>query len=152
MKNRTEKKSHEQRKVCRIIDANLNRSREGLRVCEEVVRFIFDDAQLTKNLRKLRHNITELAKSLPLGPKQLLAARDIRSDVGKDLVRSNKIENSADIFIANIERAEEALRVLEEFSRILDKPTSENFQRLRFQLYSLEKKIIARFPTLSHTG
>ena len=140
------------RKVYRIIDANLNRSREGLRVCEEVIRFIFNDAPLTKNLRKLRHSITELAKSLPLSAKQLLAARNIRSDVGKDLLRSNKIENCSGVFMANIERAEEALRVLEEFSRILDKRTSENFQKLRFQLYNLEKKIIARFPALSHTG
>ncbi len=143
----------ERRKVYRIIDANLNRSREGLRVCEEVIRFIFNDVRLTKDLRKLRHDITKIAKSLPLSPKELLSARDIRFDVGKDFAKDNNNKRSYDdIFMANMERAEEALRVLEEFSHILDEGTSDGFRSLRFQLYSLEKKIIARFPALSNTG
>lgn len=140
------------RKIYRVIDANLNRSREGLRVCEEVLRFIFNDAKLTKNLRELRHNITEITKSLSLSPKDLLNARDIRLDVGKNLAINKKREGYADIFMANIERAKEALRVLEEFSHILDAEASKKFGILRFQLYDLEKKAIARFPALSNTG
>lgn len=141
----------ERREIYRIIDANLNRSREGLRVCEEVTRFIFNDAELTKNLRKLRYSITEIAKSLPLEQRELLGAREARFDVGRNLTR-NKKSNYIDVFMANIERAQEALRVLEEFSHILDRGVSKKFEILRFQLYSLEKKIIARFPALSNTG
>lgn len=140
------------RKVYRVIDANLNRSREGLRVCEEVIRFIFNDAKLTNNLRELRHNITEIMKSLSLSPRELLSSRDIRLDVGKNSVKNKKREGYADIFMANVERAKEALRVLEEFSHILDIETSKKFGMLRFRLYNLEKKIIAKFPALSDIG
>ncbi len=142
----------EREKIYRIIDANLNRSQEGLRVCEEVIRFMFNDACLTKNLRDLRHNVACTVNSLPLNIKELLGARNVRFDVGKNLTRDNKIKNYRGVFMANIKRAEEALRVLEEFSHILDKGKSSAFQGLRFKLYALEKKIIARFPTLSHTG
>jgi thiamine-phosphate pyrophosphorylase len=83
---------------------------------------------------------------------ELLAARDIRFDVGKDLFRNNGRKSHNEVFMANIERAEEALRVLEEFSHILDKGVGEGFRNLRFQLYNLEKKIVARFPALSNTG
>lgn len=139
-------------KVYRIIDANLNRSREGLRVCEEVLRFILNDAKLTKSLRELRHNITQTMKTLSLSPRELLSGRDVRLDVGKNLVGNKKREGYADIFMANIERAKEALRVLEEFSHILNAETSKGFGALRFRLYNLEKKIIAKFPALSNTG
>jgi len=39
-------------KVGRIIDANLNRVKEGLRVCEEITRFILDNHKFTLNLKR----------------------------------------------------------------------------------------------------
>ena len=44
----------------RIIDANLNRSREGLRVCEEVARFHLSSPQLTRELKSVRHAVNAL--------------------------------------------------------------------------------------------
>ena len=50
------------RDLLRIVDANLNRSREGLRVCEEVVRFALEDARLTSEFKTLRHKISRSIK------------------------------------------------------------------------------------------
>ena len=47
----------------RIIDANLNRVKEGFRVCEEITRFILDDHKFTASLKKYRHEIDSIAKS-----------------------------------------------------------------------------------------
>ena len=49
------------KKIYRVIDANLNRAKEGLRVCEDTVRFILKDKILTKKIKKLRHDITRIA-------------------------------------------------------------------------------------------
>ena len=130
--------------LLRIIDANLNRSREGLRVCEEIARFILEDKELTEELKELRHRISRSVKKFPAMPKKLLECRESQSDVGKKLANKNKRNNYSDVFYANIQRVKESLRVLEEFSKILDESLGNNFARLRFQVYYLEKKIIAR--------
>ena len=136
-------------KIYRIIDANLNRSREGLRVCEEIVRFGLENSQLNEELRRLRHKITEAAKSLPMSMEELLACRDSESDVGNRPL-GNNIEktNYREIFISNMQRVKEALRVLEEFSTAVDRGVGENFRRMRFQVYTLEKNIVERFSTI----
>ncbi len=41
----------------RIIDANLNRLGEGLRLLEEIARFMLDDAALTQQLKTMRHEL-----------------------------------------------------------------------------------------------
>ena len=129
----------------RIIDANLNRSREGLRVCEEITRFVLEDVKLTQKLKKIRHGISAKIEKLPIVSGKLLTSRESASDIGKNIVNRSKRKSYSDIFSANIQRTEEALRVLEEFSKIISKPLSKSFSRLRFKVYELEKKIIARF-------
>ena len=136
-------------KLYRVIDANLNRSREGLRVCEDIVRFILNDARLSQELRKARHRIAKTTKQLPLSAKQLLASRDVQNDVGKKVAQS--VLPKADypgLFIRNIQRVEESLRVLEEVSKTIDKKIPQDFKRLRFRIYSLEKKIVEKLPSL----
>ncbi len=44
-------------KIERLIDANLNRLKEGIRVIEDINRYIFDDASLTSTLKQLRHTL-----------------------------------------------------------------------------------------------
>ncbi len=41
------------RTIYRIIDANLNRASEGLRVIEDGVRFILDDRSFTEELKEV---------------------------------------------------------------------------------------------------
>ena len=132
------------KEIFRIIDANFNRSREGLRVCEEVTRFIWNSATLTKDLKAARHSITDILKNTPASSKILFATRDVRSDVGRKERRKSEMRrlDYSDIFSANIERAKESLRVLEEFFKLIDKNDSAKFTKLRFKVYEIEKKAL----------
>ena len=130
--------------LLRIIDANLNRSREGLRVCEEIARFVLDDAGLTGEFKNLRHRISRNIKKFSERPGIILECRDSQADVGKEIFSKTSRRNYKDVFFANIQRVKESLRVLEEFSKIFNQSLSNSFARLRFQVYELEKKTIAR--------
>jgi thiamine-phosphate pyrophosphorylase len=128
--------------VYRIIDANLNRAWEALRVCEEVLRFALDDKSATGSIKKLRHRITRITLSCVLDKAMLLKARQSKQDVGLRLrVKGLKRSNLRDVFFANIQRAKESLRVLEEFSKVSDPRAAPSFSRARFHLYALEKTI-----------
>lgn len=143
------------RDVIRIIDANFNRSREGLRVCEEVARFVLNSASLTKELKDIRHRISEIIKLAPLRDiKALSLARDVEGDVGKasKLKAELKRLDVADIFLANIERVKESLRVLEEFFKLIDVGAAAKFSRLRFRVYEIEKRAYKRVSSLRDIG
>jgi hypothetical protein len=134
------------KEILRIIDANFNRSREGLRVCEEVTRFVWNSSTLTKELKGVRHKITDILKETPGASKVLFATRDVKCDVGRVERRKSEMKRLgySDIFSANIERAKESLRVLEEFFKLIDKKDSAKFTKLRFEVYEIEKKALSR--------
>ena len=120
----------------RIIDVNLNRAREGLRVVEEVVRFILNDDELTAKLRKLRQSLQNLPADFP-NWQTIIEARNIESDVGANRSLKER-ENIAEVIHANCCRVEESLRVLEEFCS-----NGDIFQKIRFQVYEVEKDCLA---------
>jgi thiamine-phosphate pyrophosphorylase len=127
-------------KILRIIDANLNRGTEGLRVVEEICRFVLEDQKLTVRVKTLRGQLSRIV------PATLLVHRDSAGDVGrepytKDEGRRTRVE---DVFRANIKRAEEAVRVLEEFGKLIKPAYGRKFKVVRFELYSLEKEIVPR--------
>lgn len=134
------------REVFRIIDANLNRSREGLRVCEDITRFALNSPQLTKELKSVRHAITRLAGPHLLISGRMIESRDARHDIGRvSKAKSEMLRHgTADLFCANIERVKESLRVLEEFFKLLDKKVSSAYSRLRFRTYEIERKAVHR--------
>lgn len=134
----------------RVLDANLNRAREGLRVCEEVARLIRGDAALTRRCQRLRYGVERAAKLLPA--RKLLRARDSRSDVGRPALRgaSRPHRNARDLAAANLKRVQEALRVLEEFSRLGYPAAGRAFGSLRFKAYSLEQVFDSGRETLRH--
>ncbi|MGC1272558.1 MAG: thiamine phosphate synthase [Planctomycetaceae bacterium] len=126
--------------LLRAIDAAANRASEGLRVAEDYARFVDDDAYLTGRLKRLRHAIAETLRDVPLDKR--LAARDTRGDVGTTIASpSAETRRESDLPAANIHRAEEALRSLEEFGRLLDPPLGPAFERLRYELYTIEKAL-----------
>jgi len=133
-------------KTIRIIDANLNRGREGLRVVEDIVRFILDDAKLASQIKNARHNITDLVQQLHINDIDLLNARDSQGDVGIELdCNSEDIRRDVlHIATANFVRVQESMRVLEEFSKLYDSSVSPKFKSLRFKLYELEKEILPK--------
>jgi thiamine-phosphate pyrophosphorylase len=125
----------------RIIDANANRAREGLRVAEEVVRFVTNKRSYTAQFKLLRHELKNAIESLPVSVTELLSARNSASDVGGDMVIfSKKRVDTEALFMSNLKRAQEAVRVLEEFSKVLSSSSSKKFQAIRFHLYEFEKK------------
>ena len=136
--------------IYRIIDANLNRSREGLRVCEEVVRFGLSSSALTKELKSVRHSISLVAKNHYKRSGALSSARNSEGDVGRASKKPSEMRRSslADIFMANAQRVKESLRVLEEFYKIDDKNTSKLFSRLRFRVYEIERKVSTKIEAL----
>ncbi|MCX5800410.1 MAG: thiamine-phosphate pyrophosphorylase [Candidatus Eisenbacteria bacterium] len=140
------KVEEERQKLLRAIDANSNRVSEGLRVVEEVVRFVLDDSDLTKKLKGARHFVREKAQDLGGSLCNLVAARESDADVGRGLSTTDSSErkDAAGIVAANMKRAQEGVRVLEELSASFDAGSSNKFKELRFELYSLEKNIIGR--------
>ncbi|MFC1767274.1 thiamine phosphate synthase [Candidatus Margulisiibacteriota bacterium] len=129
-------------KVYRLIDANINRSLEGLRVIEDIARFILDDKKLTLRLKKIRHTIKAFSKEIE---KQGLGSRDIKKDVGRGTIKSEKGRGGVmDIFRSNIKRLEESMRVLEEFSKLAAKKFSGKIKQARYEVYDIEKIVSAR--------
>lgn len=137
------------KKILRIIDVNLNRAGEGLRVCEEVMRFILNDAYSTKRLKEIRHAIRKIVTASGIDPSLLCEHRNVKEDVGTGFSRLEEKKDWQSIFFANMQRTKESLRVLEEFLRLIDAKAAKGFKELRFKVYGLEKKIIAKSKTLS---
>ncbi len=131
--------------IYRIIDANINRLKEGLRVSEEITRFILDNRALTKILKDIRHRVDELAKKLP-SKIALIECRCSAEDVGRTLTNKGEItrKNLSDIFFANIQRVKESVRVLEEFTKFDNQKVSGSFKDIRYRIYELEKKVIKK--------
>ncbi|MBI4777596.1 thiamine phosphate synthase [Candidatus Desantisbacteria bacterium] len=154
--------------ILRIIDANLNRAREGLRVVEELVRFDLNDSGMSKRLKVIRHEIAGLIDEI-FDSSLLISARDSHNDVGlairvdTECCRTDK----TGIIKANMKRSQEAIRVLEEFIKIeaqrhvgagfkpaCSKPaqrqeeteeTSRKMKALRYQAYELEQDVLQAF-------
>jgi len=119
----------------RLLDANINRAREGLRVLEDICRFILDDIQLTEQLKNIRHSLKDL---VDIPDALLVASRG--SD--EDVARERPVPKRADwrgIVTANAKRAAEALRVLEEFSA-----RGSEIKDQRYKVYDLEKIIMQK--------
>lgn len=135
-------------RLLRVYDANLNRAREGLRVCEEVARMVLDDAVLTGKCRRLRRQVH--AAGVLLGGSRLVAGRDSHRDVGRPELRGpvKTHRGTRDLLTANLRRVQEALRVLEEFGRVRSAAASRAFSALRFRSYTLEKEFHSRLPSL----
>ena len=120
-------------RALKIIDANLNRSREGLRVCEEVARFLLLDRPLSFRLKKARHRISAEIERLGAAYGDILRARRVGEDPGKAADTLETKRPGVDgICLANMERAKESLRVLEEMTKLTDVALSGRFKKIRF--------------------
>ncbi len=129
--------------MLRIIDANCNRIGEGLRVLEDIARFILNDQSLTQQLKALRH---DLIKELTRFGSGLIAARDTDTDVG--ITTQTSLQGDlASLVAANAKRVEEALRVTEEMAKLPEVSGQldfRTFEKARFTVYALEKELLSR--------
>ena len=125
----------------RIIDANINRVCEGLRVIEDICRFELSRNECAKELKEIRHFIR---KKLSIN-NLYLSDRDSINDGGK---KYQEIEgdrnNVTDLLKANFLRVEEGLRVLEETSKVdgFLRAYIADIKKFRFEIYSIEKNLL----------
>lgn len=119
---------------------NINRAVEGLRVIEEIVRFVLEDKELTGQLKVIRRKLRQILENVPFHQRMAL------KDVGRKLYTSGEArrETVQDVFSANAKRVQEAVRVLEEFSKLIRPEFGRGLKDIRFQLYELEKRIALR--------
>ena len=127
--------------IKRILDANLNRCREGLRVVEDSLRFVLNDAVLYKKVRAVRHNTDKILRD-KYG--ELIKERDSFNDSGREMPETVKKELSA-VIIANFKRAQESLRVLEEYSKTFIASASPKFKKQRYAAYNAEKAVYLKY-------
>ena len=125
--------------VWRVIDASANRAREGLRVIEDYVRFVLDDALLTRKWKQLRHDLSQTLEQFDMSHR--LAARDTVADVGTSIstTQEQTRSNPAMLAAANISRLQEALRSLEEYAKLIDPTAAQACEQLRYRSYTLQR-------------
>ncbi len=141
------------RQILRVLDANFNRSREGLRVCEEIARFVIEDPSLTRRLKRTRHTVSDCLKNISVPLSEIIGSRDAVSDVGQAYTRLETTRRDAlGLFLANSERVKESLRVLEEVSKLVDQKIAGRLKKTRFHVYSIEKKAFPSLEALRHHG
>jgi thiamine-phosphate pyrophosphorylase len=133
--------------IYRVIDASLNRAAEGLRFLEDAARFLLNDTALTEKLKTLRHNLVIGEWDFQ---KCLIQSRDSQGDVGANLeVKGSKDKKDMpSAIVANSRRVQEALRTLEETAKIAGEKlpvSAEKYQQARFEIYTIEKELLARF-------
>ena len=135
------------KKTLRVIDANFNRSKEGLRVIEDVFRFVLEEDVFRKKARKIRHSLDSITKGDILS--KAILTRNSKKDLGKE---SDTLENSREdvnaILYANLQRVKESLRVLEEFFKLAVPRSVGDVKQLRYELYTFEKKILKKWPPI----
>ncbi len=125
----------------RAADAAWNRAAEAARVLEDVARFALDDVHLTEGLKQLRHRGQQLARQL-LGPRHL-AMRDTPGDVGTVLSTPQEGQRNSleELVGANASRLQQALRTLEEMSKLLRPQLASDWEQLRYTAYTLHKAL-----------
>ena len=135
--------------VLRLLDANANRALEGLRVCEDIVRFHLGSARVFRRTRTLRHQVAWAIRRLPVSAVALVRARESGRDVGRRAPAS-RVPSLERLLLINFQRAKEALRALEECSRLVAPRSTADFQRLRFRTYEVERETLLRVEALRH--
>ena len=124
--------------VERLLDANLDRAREGLRVLEDWARFALERADLVARCKDLRQRLGRLHAD------RLKLARHTATDRGAGLSHPAQAERSSleRILGANAARVQEALRVIEEFGRAEHPQLAAEAAAVRYALYDLEVDLL----------
>jgi thiamine-phosphate pyrophosphorylase len=125
--------------VLRIIDANLNRATEGLRVVEEYARFALDDSRLARCCKSIRHRLIETLRA-----HDYPAARDTAGDVGCQIQTKTEYErtNLTDVVQASFQRVQQALRSIEEYGKTIDAELGREVELLRYETYMIQRQMV----------
>ncbi len=126
-------------RIFQIIDANLDRAREGLRVLEDWARFGIGENNCVTRIKNFRQilgkNHLEVYKQ----------SRNYIEDQCKGLTHQEqtKRKKPEQIISSNAGRVQEALRVIEEFSRLQNNELSKIASEIRYEIYTLEVDLLS---------
>lgn len=126
-----------QGQVYRILDANLDRAREGIRVIEEWCRLGLENQDLAQQCKELRQELGRWHTETIRG------GRDTANDPGTSLSHDREVSRPdlTAVLTANFARVQEALRVLEEYSKLHDPAMAAAMKNLRYQVYVLQSAV-----------
>ncbi len=115
----------------RIVDVEVNRASEGLRVVEDLLRFAFKNETLSMKAKNIRSRIRREFSGFEIYRK---SEEDIGRKPDYDIKKNLGIK---EVLLSNLKRSEEAMRVIEEvFSE-----KRETAKSIRFELYDFEKEL-----------
>ena len=125
--------------IYRILDANLDRAREGLRIIEEWCRFGLDNGQMTAECKQMRQELARWHSN------ELRLARNTPGDMGTELSHPQEEQRTSieQLLQVNLCRVQEALRVLEEYGKLYQPQMGATFKQMRYRVYTLESNLIA---------
>lgn len=126
--------------VLRLLDANANRTREGLRVVEDYARFVLDSKDLSSSIKTLRHDLSAILR--PLLPDAILH-RDTPGDVGTGNKTQAELrrEDVAEVITAAGKRVGEGLRAIEEYLKTVAPADASHVEQLRYRFYDIEQRL-----------
>jgi len=130
--------------VLRILDVNVNRSREALRVIEDYARFGLDDAEAASALKNARHLLRKFVEEV--GADRLLSERDVLSDVGRSIRTPDELQRLSmqEVVQAAFVRLTEAARSLSEYAKLISAEAAQAAESLRYAGYELQQRVILR--------
>ena len=136
--NYSKTKQPEDFRIFQIIDANLDRAREGLRVIEDWSRFGLGKEEYVKRIKNFRQI---------LGKNHLTIYKKSRNNIedrSKGLTHLEQINRVTpeQIISSNSARVQEALRVIEEFCRFHNNSLSKIAAEIRYEIYTIEIELL----------
>ncbi|MDR9404172.1 MAG: thiamine phosphate synthase [Halothece sp. Uz-M2-17] len=134
--------STNQQATYRILDANLDRAREGIRIIEEWCRFGLDDSTLAQTCKVMRQTLAKWHTA------EIHSARNTPDDCGTTLTHPQEEtrDSPQQVLQINLARTQEALRVLEEYGKLYHPEMGNACKQLRYQIYTLESTLFATSP------
>ena len=127
--------------LLRIIDVNLNRLDESLKLIEDIIRFHLEDKVTISEIRNIRRDFLTIKRSLPL--TQIVGSRRSFQDLGrKAKFDFGGKKNCSGLLLSGFSRAKESSRIIEETLKTKDIRLSNKVKEIRFKIYDLERKII----------
>ena len=132
------------REIHRILDANFNRAREALRVAEDCGRFALNDPAITAMAKDLRSDLRDMLTAMPV--EEMITSRDTPGDIGTEITSPSEPRRSGlpEVAVAACKRLSEALRTIEEYSKIIAPDQTLQIERMRYNAYTLEQRLTGR--------
>lgn len=122
----------------RGLDAIFNRLAEALRCVEDELRFGGCHTVLARRWKKLRHRTGEIRRAVEAERGPLVLLRDVAGEGDGVLGASTEHLDRSQLLAANIARAREASRSLEEQLRLISLDLCKGAERLRYDIYQVE--------------